>query len=256
MNLSKVPRTMVLAGFAGTLALVAAVNGGSHHAASGPAPTTGGLQPHAVAAAKVPVARVAARPLVHHHAAVSTHHVIVKHHILKVIHHHHVAAVDKRTTVHHGPSKPYTIYDSVMPQFIPAKAPAAVYATGPYRASASQVVGHEAMWIDTTGTDPHAGTLDVEPGAASISRVASWASERLHSNPHVSARIYTMISQWGAAKAEIATLPTSYQHRVKWWIADPNGVPHIVPGADATQYLWTHNFDATLAKPDFGQGSG
>ena len=42
------------------------------------------------------------------------------------------------------------------------------------------------------------------------------------------------------------------QHQVRWWIADPTGVPHIVPGASATQWYWGHNYDITTARPGSG----
>ena len=41
------------------------------------------------------------------------------------------------------------------------------------------------------------------------------------------------------------------QSHVRWWIADPTGVDHIVPGASATQWYWGHNYDITTAKPGF-----
>jgi hypothetical protein len=42
------------------------------------------------------------------------------------------------------------------------------------------------------------------------------------------------------------------QHQVRWWIADPTGTPHIVPGADATQWYWGHSYDITTARPGSG----
>jgi hypothetical protein len=35
---------------------------------------------------------------------------------------------------------------------------------------------------------------------------------------------------------------------IRWWIADPTGSPHIVPGADATQWYWGTGFDESTAK--------
>ena len=42
------------------------------------------------------------------------------------------------------------------------------------------------------------------------------------------------------------------QHQVRWWIADPTGVPHVVPGAQATQWYWGHNYDISTALPGSG----
>jgi hypothetical protein len=60
-----------------------------------------------------------------------------------------------------------------------------------------------------------------------------------------------MLSDWPAVKSAIATLPASMQHRVQWWIADPTGHAHIVPGAQATQWYWGPNYDISSAAPGF-----
>jgi hypothetical protein len=39
---------------------------------------------------------------------------------------------------------------------------------------------------------------------------------------------------------------------VRYWIADPTGQPHIVPGSDATQWYWGSNVDISTATPRFG----
>lgn len=153
-----------------------------------------------------------------------------------------------------APTKPYALYDSTTPEAIPAKAPAAVYATGPYAASSAAIAGHPHLWIDTQGGDPKANALDVEPGDATPAQAGVWAHQRLEHGKHLYARIYTTIGLWPQAKAAVALLPHSEQARVKWWIADPTGVPHIVPGSQATQYFWGHGFDKSLALPGFGLG--
>jgi hypothetical protein len=38
---------------------------------------------------------------------------------------------------------------------------------------------------------------------------------------------------------------------VKYWIADPTGSPHILPGSSATQWYWGANYDITQAAPGF-----
>jgi hypothetical protein len=150
------------------------------------------------------------------------------------------------------PPKPYLIYDSVTPQMIPAGQKIATYATGGYAVPASQVANRgNVLWIDTLGTDPGAQALDVEPGDATPSVAASWAWHKLSSSPGAVARIYTMISEWPAVKAAIATLPQQMQSHIRYWIADPTGVPHVVPGSDATQWYWGKSWDISTANPNF-----
>jgi hypothetical protein len=151
-----------------------------------------------------------------------------------------------------SPARPYEIYDSVTPSQIPAHARIATYADGGYAVAPSQVAGRgHVLWIDTSGADPRASALDVEPGDATPAMAATWAWHKLHAAANSVAIIYTMRSEWAAAQAAVATLPAPMQHQVRWWIADPTGVPHIVPGASATQWYWGHNYDITTAKPGF-----
>jgi hypothetical protein len=147
--------------------------------------------------------------------------------------------------------KPYLIYDSVTPQLIPAGQDVATYATGGYAVPASQVAGRNVLWIDTQGTDTGAQALDVEPGDATPSIAASWAYHKLSETPDAVARIYTYLSEWPAVKAAIATLPQQMQSRVHYWIADPTGYEHVVPGSDATQWYWGKNWDISTALPGF-----
>jgi hypothetical protein len=151
-----------------------------------------------------------------------------------------------------APARPYQIYDSVTPAQIPAHARIATYADGGYAVAPSQVAGRgHVLWIDTSGADPRASALDVEPGDATPAMAATWAWHKLHAAANSVAIIYTMRSEWAAAQAAVATLPAHMQHQVRWWIADPTGVNHIVPGASATQWYWGHNYDITTARPGF-----
>jgi hypothetical protein len=150
------------------------------------------------------------------------------------------------------PAKPSTIYDSVIPSAIPAgQKSVASYATGPFDARPSQVAGKSVTWIDTRGYDYKASALDVEPGDATPSVAANWAWHRLKADPHAVARIYTMISEWQAVKSAVASFPAQMQHRIHWWIADPTGTQHLVPGSDATQWYWGPHYDITAAAPGF-----
>jgi hypothetical protein len=150
------------------------------------------------------------------------------------------------------PAQPTTIYDSVTPSSIPAGQQAAVYSDGSYAASPAQVAGHpNTLWIDTNGSNPKANALDVEPGDATPQQAGTWVQQKLSATPNQVAIVYTMRSDWSATQAAIGQLPTWMQSHVKWWIADPTGAPHMVPGADATQWYWGQNYDITTANPGF-----
>jgi hypothetical protein len=152
----------------------------------------------------------------------------------------------------HAAASPYLIYDSVKPEKLPHDKAAAVYANGNYAASSSQMRGRDSvLWIDTNGSDPGADVLDVEPGDATPYGAAQWVQHRLSSQPNSVAIVYTMRSEWQAVKDNVAHLPGWMQSKVRYWIADPTGVPHVVPGSNATQWYWGNNFDVTTANPGF-----
>jgi hypothetical protein len=147
-------------------------------------------------------------------------------------------------------SQPVPFYDSVEPGVLPAGQAAAVYADGPFGTSSAAVAGHgSVLWIDVNGSDPNANVLDVEPGDATPAVAAAWASSKLTANPSSQAIVYTFIDEWPSVIAAINTLPASMQSHVKYWIADPTGVPHIVAGAAATQWGWGPQYDSDEAEP-------
>ncbi len=151
-----------------------------------------------------------------------------------------------------APAQPYLIYDSVIPSGIPAGKVVATYADGPGASSPSQVAGRaNVLWIDINGSDPAASVIDVEPGNASPAQAASWARQRLTDHPDGLARIYTMLSEWPAVQDAVASLPSGMRARIRWWIANPTGSPHIVPGSDATQWYWGPSYDISTATPRF-----
>jgi hypothetical protein len=153
-----------------------------------------------------------------------------------------------------GPNKPYVMYDSVTPGSLPANQPAAVYADGAYAASSSQMAGHHSvLWIDTNGSDPNANALDVEPGDATPASAAQWVQAHLSKQPHSVAIIYTMRSDWSAVQDAVGGLPSWEQSHVRYWIADPTGVAHVVPGSSATQWYWGSSYDISTANPNFEQ---
>jgi hypothetical protein len=150
------------------------------------------------------------------------------------------------------PAQPYTFYDSVTPQDIPAGGVVATYATGEYASTPSQVADRgQVMWIDSTGLDYSANALDVEPGNVGPSGAASWAYNRLQDYPNSIAIIYTYQAEWPSVQQAVSSLPASMQSRIHWWIADPTGVPHIVPGSMATQWAWGPSYDTSEALPGF-----
>jgi hypothetical protein len=155
-------------------------------------------------------------------------------------------------TAHAAPARPYQMYDSVTPSAIPGGKAVATYADGPYAASPAALHGKHVTWIDTNGTDPRGATvLDVEPGDATPTGAATWAAQRLDAHPRDTAVIYTMRSEWAAAQNAVSGLPTWQQHHVRWWIADPTGTPHTVPGSTATQWYWGTHYDISTVNPGF-----
>jgi hypothetical protein len=147
--------------------------------------------------------------------------------------------------------QPYTIYDSVNPSTVPGNQPVATYVDGPYAVSPSQVTGHPSvLWIDTNGSAPKAASaLDVEPGDATPTGAAQWVQQKLGASPNSTAIIYTMRSEWPQVQSAIGSLPSQMQSHVRYWIADPTGTPHMVPGASATQWYWGNNYDISTAMP-------
>ncbi|HEX3712205.1 MAG TPA: hypothetical protein VHV09_05390 [Trebonia sp.] len=162
------------------------------------------------------------------------------------------AAAVKAAAAKAAAAKPYTLYDSVTPNTIPSGQAAAVYATGSYAAQPSAVSGHRSvLWIDTNGSDPGANVLDVEPGDATPAGAAQWVQARLSADRHAVAVVYTMRSEWQAVKANVGALPGWMQSKVRYWIADPTGYNHVVPGSSATQWYWGSKYDISTANPEF-----
>ncbi len=148
--------------------------------------------------------------------------------------------------------RPYLIFDSVTPAAIPAGHEIATYADGPFPVSSAEVAGRgPVLWIDINGTDPSASVLDVEPGCATVSAAPGWVMRRLAANPHALAIIYTMRSEWPAAETAVAGLPARMRSQIRWWIADPTGYPHVLPGSQATQWYWGSSYDISTATPAF-----
>jgi len=149
-------------------------------------------------------------------------------------------------------TQPTTFYDSVEPGAIPAGAKVATYADGPYAQSAASLAGRGTiMWIDVSGGDPNADALDIEPTDATPAVAAAWVDKKLTQDPSSYPILYTSYSEWGSVKADVAQLPSWMATHVKYWIADPTGYPHILPGANATQWYWGKTYDISSAEPGF-----
>jgi hypothetical protein len=147
---------------------------------------------------------------------------------------------------------PYLIYDSVNPSDVPANRVVAAYATGPFAVSPAQVAGHKAvLWIDVVGTDPAASAVDVEPGDVTPNVIPSWVSRKLTADPSGLAIIYTSRAEWPVVQSAVSTLPAWMIARIRWWIADPTGYPHVLPGSSATQWYWGPAYDISTALPGF-----
>jgi hypothetical protein len=146
----------------------------------------------------------------------------------------------------------YLIYDSVLPSAVPSSRVLASYATGPFAVTAAQVAGHKAvLWIDVTGLDPAAAAVDVEPGDVTPDVAASWVRRKLTAHRNALPIIYTSRAEWPLAQAAVDTLPAWMAARVRWWIADPTGYPHVLPGSSATQWYWGSSYDISTALPGF-----
>ena len=147
---------------------------------------------------------------------------------------------------------PYLIYDSVTPTSVPWGKSVAAYANGNYRASISDVAHHDnVLWIDINGSNPEAMVLDVEPGDATPAGAAHWVQKRLNRHRNSIAIVYTFRAAWPSVKHYVGGPPSWMWSKVHYWIADPTGVPHVIPGSSATQWYWGKSYDISTANHNF-----
>ncbi len=150
------------------------------------------------------------------------------------------------------PAVPYLVYDSVLPTAIPPGNQVATYSDGPFAASSASVAGRgNVLWIDVNGSNTNANALDVEPGDATPAGAAAWVSAKLTHDPSSNAIVYTFKNDWGQVISDIGALPAWMHSHVKYWIADPTGYAHVLPGASATQWYWGKDYDISTAEPGF-----
>lgn len=143
------------------------------------------------------------------------------------------------------------IYDSAQATSIPAGVPQAVYATGAYAVSPSAEKGHpRTVWIDVTGYDYSADALDIEKYDATPAQAGPWAENAYKNHPGKPVIVYTNVSNWH--KSEISVAKYAPNVKVRWWIASPQFlVPHMAPGACATQWLWKPGYNISETLPCF-----
>jgi hypothetical protein len=157
--------------------------------------------------------------------------------------------VKPSATAHAATAQPYEFYDSVLPGAMPAGRPIATYADGPHAIAPSSVAGRQVLWIDVLGTDYAADVLDIEPGTVGPDVAPVWVEHRLATYPREVAILYTSLAEWPLVQDAVASLPARMRTRIRWWIANPTGYPHVVPGAQATQWYWGSTYDISTALP-------
>ena len=174
---------------------------------------------------------------------------------------HHAPPPAATARAHHAPAPhkahkaraketPYHVWDTTVPSNVPAGKRAAFYENGAYAATVSQTAGHTpVLWIDVFGSNPNANVVDVEPGDATASQAAAWAHARVDLHPGQTAIIYVAKCHWQDVKNAVSALPKHVQDNVRYWITDPTGVDHVVPGSQATQWHWDANVDISTVLP-------
>lgn len=140
-----------------------------------------------------------------------------------------------------------TQYDSAPHEFPPSARAVSLYVNGLYRWTGPLAHNWErVLWIDVLGSAPgQASVLDVETGDATVGHVPDWCNARLAAIPDSLLRLYCNLSTWPSLKRMVAAQPPDVQARVRYWIADPTGSPHLVPGSAATQWEWGEEWDTS-----------
>lgn len=106
------------------------------------------------------------------------------------------------------------------------------------------------FWIDVLGNNPEASIKDIETGDISPSSVPGIVAARFRVHPDANTRLYCNLSTWPAVKTEVRNLPQNQRDTIRYWIANPTGTPHIVPGSDATQYMFGQILDLSEVNTD------
>jgi hypothetical protein len=133
----------------------------------------------------------------------------------------------------------------------------AAYVTGRYAQDLTQLrqdFPDARIWeIDVTGAAPTASIKDIETGDLSPADVRWIVPQHHQANPNELCRLYCNLETWPAVKAAVRALSPELRAIVRYWIANPTGAPHLVPGSDATQWGWFRTYDQSLVNlPTWG----
>jgi hypothetical protein len=142
-----------------------------------------------------------------------------------------------------------SFYDSAPGIFPAGTTEVALYHNGLYAFPKSQVKpSWRVRWIDVFGDAPAAcSILDIETGDASSGSIRAWCDARDTVIQNSRFRLYCNLSTWPEVRSVVRSELTADQRlRVRYWIANPTGIPHLVPGSSATQYLWGAEWDESL----------
>lgn len=152
----------------------------------------------------------------------------------------------------------FNMYDSINPDLIPAGLVGpgdyvALYRNGRFAATPEQAARWDnRFFIDVIGdAADECSIADIETGDMTVDEIPPWCERRHSEHPRGMLRIYVNLGNWPAARLRVAELQPEVIDLVRWWVANPTGSPHIVPGSDATQWLWQGSYDQSLCHETF-----
>lgn len=131
-----------------------------------------------------------------------------------------------------------------------------LYLNGRYAAPAHEAEARfrSILWVDVNGTEPRANVLDIEQFDATAGMASTWVRDHVSfygDGPDVLARLYCSLDKWPSVRLNVSTLSDKYRMHVRYHIANPTGIPHIVPGSDATQWGWFEKYDLSTYRPGY-----
>lgn len=140
------------------------------------------------------------------------------------------------------------MYDSTRPNLIPSSAAiVCVYINGRYAVDIAAVQKQfphaRILEIDVLGNAPDASIKDVENFDIPVSSVQEVCMARFQKHPNALTRLYCNLSTWPGVKDQVRGLSEAAKSNIRYWIANPTEIAHLVPGSDATQYFWGSTFD-------------
>lgn len=145
-----------------------------------------------------------------------------------------------------------TMYDAVEWSLIPRSAGyLAVYVNGMFAADTGEVSATfpsaRIYLIDVNGTDPGASIKDVETGDITPENVPTAVNARFDAHPDSLCRVYVNLDNWAETKANLLhNVAPEHKAQLRWWVANPTGIPHFVPGSNATQYKFGTDYDTSI----------